>query len=204
MTDYIKLHLGCGNVYLKDHINIDFLKTGTTKFAMSEPSLVEKLSTTADNYYKFNFKSNPNNDVTLVDVADDVRDLANTRYLLHHNNKKVSSILAVQILEHFTENEVPNVLKLWSSILIDGGEMYISVPDLKETARLLSESKTDKEFDWYSRLIYGSQKDQKAYHKSAFSYNKIVTLMNNVGIHDIKLLDNIHDYPAILVRGVKR
>jgi len=48
----IKLHQGCGTVYLKDYINIDLFIEGRSFLASERPDLRRLNETTFKNYYK--------------------------------------------------------------------------------------------------------------------------------------------------------
>lgn len=203
MSNKIKLHLGCGNVYLDGYINVDFLKQGVTRYASMEPKIVEQYKTTIDQYYKKPFQEN-GTDITLVDFADDIRNLSVVKAYVENNNLDIESIVAIQVLEHFTEEEVPKIIKLWADMLCEGGTLSISVPDMIQTCKMLVESRSDEEFNWASRLIYGSQKDIMAFHKSSFNQSKLRDLMEEAGLIDIhRKARNIHCYPSLHMTGEK-
>lgn len=202
MGKQVKLHLACGTVYLHGYTNID-VKGSYTYLASDRPNLVEINGTTKENYYKQNILRDDfvskkyHNKYKVVDMFGDVTRLPT---MLNH----VDEILAVQVLEHFSEAEAIEVLKKWISKLKKGGVLEVDVPDLDGTVELFSKRETPEDLDWFLRLMFGSQKDQYSYHKWMYTKESLYNIFLGLGLEDIEILPNIHTYPGFAIRGVRK
>jgi len=136
-----RLHLGNGTVYLKDWINIDICE----RLAKDFPELVERNSTTVENYYKFPFRANKDNNVT--DITMDVRKLK-------FKNNSIDEMLCVNLIDHIKKEEFLEALKEWKRVLKKGGTLIIDVDDRKKQAEILTSAETIEEVEWALRLIY--------------------------------------------------
>lgn len=199
----LKLHLGCGTVYLDGFVNIDVQREGYSFLASERPDLVEKNRTTFDRYYKEEVTKD-----MIMEKGEEPRRVVADRFLditsLDYSPESVDAIVCVQTLEHFTRMEVQRALKNWYTALRPGGVLHLDVPDFEETARLLLAQKFEEDKQWYYRLIFGSQKDHFSIHKDGYSEAKIRKILSFQGFRDIKrLADNRHFYPSILVECAK-
>jgi len=214
------LHLGCGTVYLSHHdpdievVNIDVSKKGVTLFAADiDKSIMDKHKTFFDNYYGKQTIQN-NLGFNIVDIVCNINNSERLKSII--DGKEVKEIICLQTLEHFSEKEVPEILKTFYDILQIEGKLIISVPDMPGTCELLMNTvdiyKThDKlnlgneqnDIDYVYRLIYGSQNNEFAFHKSAFDNKKLNALLKNTGFKNIEYLENMHDYPALVVTAYK-
>lgn len=177
----MKLHLGCGDVYLKDYLNIDIDgKVGKPKRASS-----------LNNYYKGRRIGNQKE--KLVDVLCDIRFLTSE---LDIEENSVDEIVCVQTLEHFTFEEARDILKDCLYLLKEGGILFLDIPDVLK--------KTGNE-EWMLRLIYGSQKDYYSIHKSGYTMKTIVKLLKEIGFKKIEFIKLFkHDnYPSITLKAIK-
>lgn len=59
-----------------------------------------------------------------VDVVDDIR------FLKRFPSNSASQIYACHVMEHFGHEEIIPILRRWFDILMPGGEIRISVPDI--------------------------------------------------------------------------
>ena len=199
----LKLHLGCGTVYLDGFVNIDIWREGFSFLASERADLVSANRTTFDKYYK--------DEVTKADVlskrrepryvvADEFQDITS----LDYSQNSADLIVCVQTLEHLTKDEVDRALNNWHSILKPGGVLHLDVPDFEETAKLLLAQESEEAKEWYYRLIYGSQKDNFSIHKDGYSEKKLRNILAEHGFTDIRRLpDTRHFYPSIILEGVK-
>ena len=198
----MKVHAGCGSIYLKGYINIDVRIPGVTFLAKDRPDLVKQNLTMPENYYKKTvvrgdietkrFESQP----IVVDMFGDVRNLP-------FPQNSLSEIRAVQLFEHFTFQEGEALLEHWQSLLEAGGKIHLDIPDLDGTIQGYVEAKAQKDKDWYIRLLYGSQKNEFGLHKAMYSKITIKGLLRKKGFKNIIFLPNIHFYPAFAVEGQK-
>jgi SAM-dependent methyltransferase len=188
----LKLHLGCGSVYLKDYINVDsnpdFLKEN------SPTEIFEKNLTTLDKYYKYKFCKGTG--VCVADIKGDI-------YSLPFGCNKVDEIVLLHVFEHIPLYNVRGVLNEFNRVLKKGGRFYIAVPDIKETAGLLYNAKTPEEEDWAIRLIHGTQRNKYLHHFCGYTFRSLTSLLSNYGFEKFNLLPNINFYPAIHVEAFK-
>ncbi len=138
---FMKLHLGNGTVYLDGWINVDM----SGKLAKDFPEIAEHNRTTIENYYKFPFRGNKDNNVT--DVIMDVRKL-------DFADDTVDEILCVNLVDHMKKDEFLETLKDWKRVLKENGTLIIDVDDRKKQAEILTRAETNEEIEWAMRLIY--------------------------------------------------
>lgn len=182
----MKLHIGCGTVYLKNYINVDANPHYLEKDAPSD--ILEMNSTTLDKYYKYEFCGSSG-----LCVAD-VKALAQS---LPFTNETVDEIIMLHILEHLPAYKVDDLIHEFNRVLKSGGKIYIAVPDIIETAKLLVNSRSFEEEDWAIRLIYGTQKNEFSHHFYGYTKRTLEKLFTKHGFGNFKYLPNINFYPAI-------
>jgi SAM-dependent methyltransferase len=199
----LKLHVGCGTVYLEGFINIDVRREGFSFLASEKPDLVASRRTTFDRYYKDQVSKDTllaRREDPRVVVADSFQDITS----LDYPPNSAEMIVCVQTLEHLTRDEVGRALENWCTILKPGGVLHIDVPDFEETARLLLAQGSEEEKDWYYRLIYGSQKDNFSIHKDGYSKEKLSRILSAHGFKNVTQMPNTrHFYPSIIIESTK-
>jgi ubiquinone/menaquinone biosynthesis C-methylase UbiE len=190
----LKLHVGCGTVYLDGYVNLDVPVEGYSFLATERPDLVERNRTTVDRYYKHG-PGRPQ--ACVVDAYAPVD-------ALPYPPNSADEIRAVQCLEHLPMKDGPRVLRHWYDILKPGGVAHVDVPDFEETARQLLAQPDEASKEWYYRLIYGSQKNAYAYHKNGFSPARLERLLREAGYAEVRHVPNtIHFYPVTIAEGIK-
>jgi len=189
MGEEVKLHLGCGTVYLDGWVNIDVQRAGAL-LASEHPEEVAYNRTTIDKYYRHDMM-----DAMMMNgrvVVDEFADIT----ALPHPANSVDEILVVGAFEHIDPKDVKSTLECWYRILKPGGVLYIDVPDLIGTLELLRDSAGISDDCWAIRLIYGSQKDEYSYHKWGYTPTMLKRLCEARGFLDCQVVDFIkHDYP---------
>ncbi len=195
----MKLHLGCGDVYLEGYVNIDIYIEGYSFLAADRPGLVRLNRTTEDNYYK---KPYPGAGGFAYECAAD-------RFLdftyLPYPDGSVEKILAVQCLEHLTPEEARKAVAEWHRVLAPGATAVIDVPDFEQLAAKLLEHTHEEYKEYYYTMIFGSHKNVAASHKDGYSREKLALLLLDAGFHYVYYLKNIfnHPYPAVTVEAIK-
>ena len=104
----------------------------------------------------------------------------------------VSKIYASHILEHFSEKEVREVLKILYGLLREGGELRISVPDLDKIV-----SQYAAHWDYFHQRgtapwigqIYGGQDTKYDFHKTGFNLNWMTHLLEEAGFTKVEEYD---------------
>jgi SAM-dependent methyltransferase len=188
----MKIHLGCGNIYLKKYINID----ANPKFLAKEVSkeILEKNITTFENYYKYEFCKGP-----LVCIAD-IKSKINS---LPFENNSVDEAVLIQVLEHIPSYEISAVLDEINRVLKINGKFIVGVPDLKKTAEMLAKAKTDEEEDWCIRLIHGTQRNEFSHHFCGYTERTLKNILLKHNFNNFELLHNINFYPSIYIKTYK-
>lgn len=104
-------------------------------------------------------------------------------------NSSASLIYACQVLEHFSHDEVPLILRRWHEVLAPSGTLRISVPDLDKIVRIYLKNwdhfRTGKNSPWIG-LIYGGQKDEFDFHKTGFNPHWLRLLLTEAGFVEIE------------------
>jgi SAM-dependent methyltransferase len=190
----MKLHVGCGSVYLSGYVNID----GKVDYiAQNCPSsIVDSVETTFEKYYKYGFAKGPQ--ITVADMEHDI-----CQCPMPFKSNSIDEIVMEQVLEHFPSYDVGRVINEIYRILKVGGIFITSVPDLKETAKLLYEAKMESEEDWAIRLIHGTQKNNFSHHYCGYTERTIKTLLSNHGFGCFEDLPKINCYPVIRLKSYK-
>ena len=188
----MKLHLGSGTIYLKGYINID---ANPTYLASEAPKdLLEKNTTTLENYYKHSF--NGGSGVCIADLSCRIEKLP-------YQDSTVDEIVMLHVLEHLPAYKVDFVLHEFKRILKLHGKLYLGVPDVKGTAEMLAEAETPEEEDWCIRLIHGTQKNEFSHHYCGYTERTLKKLLSNKGFGKFKTLPNKNFYPAIHLEARK-
>lgn len=187
----MKLHLGCGSIYLQGYINIDAF---IDKFAVdcSAEELKPHL-TTLDNYYKYGFCKGPKG--TIADLKVDF-----TKKIPFDN---VEEIVMIQVFEHIPQYNRNVVLGEIQRVLKPGGNLIIGVPDIKETAKLLVNAKSLQEEEWVIRLLYGTQRNKYSHHYCGYTKQNLQNLLSQFGFNKFEELPNLNFYPAIYLKAIK-
>jgi len=205
----LKLHVGCGTVYLDGYVNLDVPVEGYSFLARERPDLMERNRTTVDRYYKKDetresLEARAAQEAERRETQFCVVDAYADATRLPYKPGTVDEIRSVQCLEHLPMAEAPRVLRYWYGLLKPGGVLHVDVPDFEETARQLLQQPDEASKDWYYRLVYGSQKNEYAYHKNGFSPARLERLLRETGFREVRHLPNtIHFYPVTIAEGVK-
>lgn len=199
----MKVHVGCGDVYLDGYVNVDLEIPGYTFLSHERPDLVEQKRTTTDNYYKVEYTledfQKPKALECVVDRYGSMMDL-DTLF----EPDSVDEVRAVQCLEHLTRDEAKRALGVFHRILKPGGVVHVDVPDFEETVRQLLAQPDEASKEYYYRLVFGSQKNEWSLHKDGHSFPKLKWMLEAVGFQDVRELPNaIHMYPAVIAEARK-
>lgn len=199
----LRLHVGCGTVYLEGYVNLDVEVPGYSFLASERPDLAELNRTTADRYYQ-----RAESRASLEHGPATPQACVVDRYAhldaLPYPPGSVDEIRTVQVLEHVSMRDTARVLRHWHEVLAPGGVLHVDVPDFEETARQLLAQPDEPAKDWYYRLIYGSQKNDYAYHRNGFSPARLERLLREAGFREVRHLENtIHFYPVVIAEAVK-
>lgn len=202
----VKLHIGSGNVYLRDWINVD-VPSPKTHLACDRPDLVERWETTDDDYYA------RHRDVSLKSLSAGPLDheyvcdrFGNFMYLPVHP-QSVEEVLCRHSFEHLSVTEARRALQAIHAVMTPGtsrrcgGLLRIDVPDHDETLRLHRETGNKV----YERLILGPRKGDYGAHMMGYTREGLTTLVQEYGFRFVCEEPNVHEfYPAFCLRFESR
>jgi len=177
----MKVHLCCGDVYLDGYLNIDACGTLAS-------GVVNK--TTVDKYYAGEmFKPKHlviDRQMKLPDEWD-------------YQPDSLDEVLLICAIEHFSKDDVVELIKnIYISLKI-GGDFRFDFPDVLETVDKYKDNP-----DLMMRLIYGSGKNEFAYHKHGYTKETISAVLNEHPWSSIEFKEIVkHDYPMIGVIATK-
>jgi SAM-dependent methyltransferase len=190
----MKLHIGCGTVYLDGYVNLD---CKPDYFAdKCDASVLEANRTTYDRYYKQDFGTLPGH--VVVDVEHDI-----FAWPLPFPDDSMDEVVMYQVLEHMPDYARGCILDNIAQVIRPGGVFLVSVPDVKQTARMLAEARTDKDEDWAIRLIHGTQRNAWCHHWCGYTPRTLRSFLSEHGFGSFADLPSINFYPVVHIKAVK-
>lgn len=193
----MRLHVGCGSVFLRDYVNID-LPLPNVALAKDEPGLVEEFITTEDRYYARHEGKGISDWRKGPQIVKTVCDSYGAFHFLPARNETCTEVLARQVLEHLAVPQAREAIKECFRVLAWGGHLRIDVPDPEATLELYRET-GDK---FYFRHLFGPRLDVFGYH-TPYSRASLTHLVAEAGFNLVQEEENIHSYPAFCLRFVK-
>lgn len=191
----MKLHMGCGSVYLEGYVNVD-VRTPNTFLAKDRPDLVARWQTDESDYYRHHrdktvdsLRAGPLNQEYVCDFYGTFAALPPT---IH----RVDEVLARHCFEHLSLTEARAALNKLADIIRPGGLLRLDVPDHEETLRLYKE--TGDEF--YVRHLLGPRRGEYGFHMLSYTPGRLRSIVEE---HDFAFVEeepNIHIYPAFCLR----
>jgi predicted SAM-dependent methyltransferase len=103
------------------------------------------------------------------------------------------AIYASHVLEHLDfMGEIQRALKEWYRVLGDGGELYVSVPDMDTLCRLFlaPELTLDDRF-MVVRMVFGGHIDRHDYHQVGINFEILHAFLHEAGFVDIRRVDDL-------------
>ena len=201
----VKLHLGCGGVYLTDsgtgytNIDIDGLD------ARTNPVMVQANNANISDYYAGldgDVHHLPRRRMTVVDLQTDVTELPYTA-------RSVDKIVAVQVFEHLSPVRAMDALYHWRRILKDGKPLVMSVPDMLGVLDMMDEANRinlDRgiaDLGFSLRHLRGRANGGYHVHRAWYTHETLRELLEFCGFEPTAL-ENFHFYPALVYRAIKR
>lgn len=118
-----------------------------------------------------------------VDVVSDISKLEN------FSDNSIELIYACHVLEHFSHDEAVDVLRRWFDVLMPGGQLRVSVPDIDRIVKIYSDNwkhfQTPGNSPWIG-LLYGGQGDPYDFHKTGFNFCWMQHLLKKIGFEEIE------------------
>ncbi len=191
----MKLHIGCGSVYLREWVNVD-IPGDKTFLAEERPDLVEALSTDESDYYARHrdktidrLRSGPLHQETVCDRFGSFSRIP-------ARVGSVSEILARHCFEHLSIGEATEALREVRSVLSKDGVLRLDVPDHEQTLEKLIE--TGDRF--FVRHLLGPRRNDFGFHMMSYTRERLVALVGQSGFRFQSEEPNIHIYPAFCLR----
>ena len=113
--------------------------------------------------------------------------LGNCLTLTQFEDNSVERIYASHVYEHLGHKELDPALREALRVLIPGGLIQISVPDLAFSARvILNPKSTWREHHFVLGLLYGLQSDPYDFHKIGLTGKLLNAFLQHAGFTDIR------------------
>ncbi len=187
-----KLHIGCGGVYLRGYKNIDIFGE------LSETFLEEEMlahSTTIGEYYRTDgtWDDLPERKAIIV---DGLMRMQAVEYKYPHGS--VDKIVAIQSMEHIDPIDFTLTLGGFLQVLRKPGVLIVSVPDMDGALDWLEDP---EKAAFAIRHLRGVLRDRRSKHHSWWTHETLAKAFEWVGFDSVRLLQNFHAYPAIVMKG---
>ena len=122
--------------------------------------------------------------------------IGNAGCLEQFEDNTVSKIYASHVLEHFfygLNQEVINTLKEWKRVLKPGGQLFISVPDLRTLCWLyLYPNLMPLERHHIMRMMFGGQVDEYDVHKVGFDFDTLALYLDEAGFEQYEAISEFN------------
>lgn len=133
--------------------------------------------------------------------------VANARDLRRFGDGTFDHIYASHVVEHFDyKDELVTTLAEWRRILVPGGALSVSVPDLDSLARLFLEpSLSLHERFTVMRMIFGGHVDKYDYHLAGLNEEFLGGYLRAAGFVDVNKAGRFglfNDASELMMRGV--
>lgn len=99
--------------------------------------------------------------------------------------KKLNLIYVENVLEHFSYNDVANLLINWHDRLLIGGSLQIVTPNLK----VLANKYLNKQLEYHNFLqqLYGTQQTSEDFNAFVFDETALKVIMEEIGFTQIRI-----------------
>jgi predicted SAM-dependent methyltransferase len=137
-----------------------------------------------------------------VDHVGDARDLS------RFPDGSFRTLYASHVLEHCDyQREIVTTLAEWRRVLVPGGALYVSVPDLNILAQLfIAKELTLEERFHVMRMMFGGHMDAHDYHVVGLDADLLGNYLRATGFDNIRRVDELgffDDTSALRFRGVR-
>lgn len=117
--------------------------------------------------------------------------VADLRNLDQFPTDSCQEIYASHVLEHLNQREIVPALRGLHRLLVPGGRLYLSVPDLRKLAWLLCAPDIDSENSFkLMRLLFGGQTDPWDFHFIGFSLDFMLNYLSAAGFYSVEQVES--------------
>lgn len=170
-----RVHLCCGDVYLEGYENVD--RVGSSCY-------YKQKGTTLENYYTHELH---NNKQCVIDRWMDI----SKNWLFEPES--VEEFVMVSAFEHFSREDAERLITNVYTSLKFGGVFKFDFPDIEETIKQYRDRP-----EYMMRLIYGSQKNDGAFHRWGYTKETIREKLAKHPWLEVHFGDIVkHEYPMI-------
>ena len=123
----------------------------------------------------------------------EVDHLGNAKDLARFAENSFDVVYASHVMEHFDyRDEIAEVLREWCRVLVPGGMLNVSVPDLNTLAELflLRESLTIDDRWLIMRMMFGGHVDEYDYHQVGLNEEFLSLYLIRAGFTQIRRVDD--------------
>ena len=127
-----------------------------------------------------------------VVAGNSVDHIGNAKDLSRFAEDTFQEIYASHVLEHFDyAGELVAALKEWRRVLVPGGRLLVSVPDLDVLAALMldKEHLSVDERRYVMQMIFGGHIDQYDYHQTGLNLDFLTAWLTDAGFVNIRQVD---------------
>lgn len=191
----MKLHVGCGTVYLRGYVNVDVPAPGVF-LATERPDLVADYETDEENYYSRHAWAGVCERIVQGRAAGGrpyVCDRYGTWETLPCRPGEAQEILGRQCFEHLSSTEATAAVRSAWTALAPSGHLRLSVPDHEATMRAWKATGDPL----YLRHCLGPRSGGRGFHMMAHTLASLRSVVECVGFTFEREEPNPHDYPSI-------
>ncbi len=139
----------------------------------------------------------PGAGVDHVGMADDLSRFAANSF---------TAVYASHVLEHLNfTGEIQRALKEWNRVLINGGQLLVSVPDMDTLCRLfLTPDLPIEDRFMVIRMIFGGHIDRHDYHQVGMNFEILQAFLHEAGFVGVRRVEDLgvfDDTSRLLFRG---
>lgn len=123
----------------------------------------------------------------------EVDHVGNARDLSRFSDATFDAVYASHVLEHFSYvRDLLPVLREWNRVLVPGGTLYASVPDMDTLAELflLRESISMEDRWMVQRMMFGGQVDDYDFHHVGLNEEFLAAFLRDAGFVDLRRVDD--------------
>jgi len=176
----LKLHICCGDVYLKGYTNIDI--TGELVNSVSS----NENETIFSNYYKYDFKKVKPRSFLVDKIMDITKPWS-------FKDDTINEIIIICAIEHFTLEQAQFIVSEMKRVLVNNGRLIIDFPDLKTDI----EKYYNDDPNFLMELIYCNHKNRLSVHNWGYTKDSLIKLLGDGWKNPYWGVPVKHDYPVL-------